>query len=645
MKGGDSLFRKIKKKKLSHRIADMFKSSLIVHSLTRFSGWVYALFISGIFGTLMTSYESMAQSLARSSMVKTIRSFLNNRGTRLIRKGKQAVARSYERSVLLTKLRGISYQLLITNVSTLGLFLFSFGFYIVTIQLLRQFAFRTSHVETSSAIIGLIIMVVAIFMFFSKKNIAEAIYESIVLRTLLFDYLGLRVISVAKAAKTESRRGFNVAFIFGMLFGVLSIFIDASTIILAIAGIMLISIVLSMPEAGVLLTFLFLPFVGTKHLILMLGLILVSYVLKLLCGRRVLRLSLIDYTVAIFLFFTIFGGIITVDPSSFPKMLVFVIFMLGYFVVKNTISSPSLVRRCLYSLITSSVLVSAYGLYQNFFGEISTIWQDVTVFSEISGRVVSTFENPNVLGEYLILLFPVTLAMMISAKTANERFAFFFAAGLNAVCLIFTWSRGAWLGFLIATVLFFLLSAKHFFTAGILMTPLAVLGLTFMVDTSVFRRFTTFGDSSTSYRLSIWRGTLDMLKDTWWYGIGIGEGAFRRVYPAYALPGIETAPHSHNLYLQIITEGGVFALISFLLFILIFTQCALSFSKSAVSRSNRSICIGLFAGIAAFLIQGLTDYVWYNYRIYLLFWLIAGLAVAHITTAKQTFEESLPIYY
>ena len=639
------MFRKIRKKKLSSRISDAFKNSLIIHSLTRFSSWIYALCLSGIFGTLMTSYERVTNSLASSSMVKTLRAFFNNSGMRFIRKAKQAVAKSYERSILLTKLRGISYQLLITNISTLGLFLFSFGFYIVTIQLLRQFAFHTSNVETASALIGLIIMVIAIFMFFSKKNIAEAIYESVVLRTILFDYLGLRVISVAKAAKTEARRGYNVAFVFGMLFGVLSIFVDAVTIVLVLAGIMLVSIVLSMPEAGVLITFLTLPFATTKHLILMLGLILVSYVLKLLCGRRVLRLSLIDYTVAVFLFFTIFSGIITVDSSSFQKMTFFVIFMLGYFVVKNTINSPSLVRRCLYSLVASSALVSAYGLYQNFFGELSTVWQDVTVFSEINGRVVSTFENPNVLGEFLILVFPVTLALMISAKSANQRFAFFCAAGLNAACLVFTWSRGAWLGFMIATVLFFLLSGKHFFTAGILLSPLAVFGLSFMGNTSVFRRFTTFGDSSTSYRLGIWRGTLDMLKDTWWYGIGIGEGAFRKVYPAYALPGIETAPHSHNLYLQITVEGGIFALLSFLFFIFVFMQCSFSFSKHAVSRANRSICIGLFSGIAAFLIQGLTDYVWYNYRIFLLFWLIAGLAVAHIHTAKQTEEESLPIYY
>ncbi len=639
------MFRKIQKKKLSQKLADAFKNSVIIFYLTKFSGFIYHLFMNGVFGTMMTSYETMANAFASSSMAKAFRAFLNNKGVQAIRKVKRAMAKAYERSIILTKIRGISYHLLITNVSSLGLFLFSFGFFTLLIQILKEYAFHIDTIDSAPTILGLVIMVIAVFMFFSKKNIAETIHDSVILHAILFDYLGLRIIGVAKAAKTEARKGFNISFGLGMAFGAFSIVVEPLRIVIVLAFLLLVGIVLSAPEAGILLVFLCLPFLQTKFLLAAIGLILISYFLKLICGRRVLRLSLVDYTVIAFLAFTIFGGIISIDRSSFEKMLVYVCFMLGYFVVKSTISSPSLVRRCIYSLIVSSTAVSLYGLYENFFGSASTVWQDVTVFSEISGRVVSTFENPNVLGEYLILIFPITLAMMITAKRANERFALFFAAGVNALCLVFTWSRGAWLGFVIAVVLFFLLSSKHFFTAGILLTPLAVLGLSFAIDTSVIRRFTTFTDSSTSYRLSIWRGTLDMLKDTWWYGIGIGEGAFRAVYPAYALPGIETAPHSHNLYLQIITETGIFSLLAFLLFILIFTQCVLTFCKNAVSRSNKVLATGFLCGIIAFLVQGMTDYVWYNYRIFLLFWLITGLTVAHIASAKQTVEESIPIYY
>ena len=136
-----------------------------------------------------------------------------------------------------------------------------------------------------------------------------------------------------------------------------------------------------------------------------------------------------------------------------------------------------------------------------------------------------------------------------------------------------------------------------------------------------------------------------MLEDIGLFGIGIGEEAFRKVYPIYSLAGIEAAPHSHNLYLQIAVEMGVFALIFFFIFIFMFAQFSCSFSKNAMSRSNKLLCMGIFCGAAALLIQGLTDYVWYNYRIFLLFWIVVGLGVAHVTVAKDTEEESDRIYF
>jgi O-antigen ligase len=113
----------------------------------------------------------------------------------------------------------------------------------------------------------------------------------------------------------------------------------------------------------------------------------------------------------------------------------------------------------------------------------------------------------------------------------------------------------------------------------------------------------------------------------------------------YAQSGIEAAPHAHNLYLQIAVEMGIFALIVFLAFVFLYAQFSFSFCKSAMSRSNRTICLGIFCGILALLIQGMTDYVWYNYRIFLLFWMIVGLGAAHVFAAKDTEEEMDHLYF
>jgi len=634
-----------KKARKGTRPLAMLRSSFLIYHLTRFSSFLYRLILSSVFGTIMTSYDKLSDAFSSSLIVTKIRSLSGKRSGTSVKKAKQTVAKSYENSFLLSKLRRLSHSLLLTHVNTIGLFLFSFGFYIVIIQLLKQYTFHIKNLNPLSLVAGIITMGLAVFLFFSKKNLAGAIYESRILRFFLFDFLGLRVFDVAEASDVESRRGFNIPFILGMIFGVLSIFIEPIYIISAFGLIFTAAIVMSSPEAGVLLIFLMLPFLSTMALAAVLLLIFLSYVLKLICGRRVIKFTLVDFTVAAFLFFLFFGGVFTVDPSSIPKMLVFVCFMLGYFVVKNTVRSPALVRKCLYSLAASSVVVSFYGLYQNFFGTPSAVWQDTAMFSEIKGRVVSTFANPNVLGEYLILIFPIILALMITAKRVNERFALLLAAAANCACLVFTWSRGAWLGFAVSLVLFLCLSSKHFFTAGIVMIPVFAAVLFFGSGTSVIRRFTSFGDSSTSYRLGIWRGVLLMLADVFYFGIGIGEGAFADIYPFYAMSGIETAPHSHNLYLQITVETGLFSLIAFLIFVFIFAQCSLSFCKNAAAKSNKSVCLGILCGMTAFLVQGLTDYVWYNYRLFLLFWMLAGLGIAHIFTAKNTAEESAQFYF
>src|SRR5699024_991064 len=80
---------------------------------------------------------------------------------------------------------------------------------------------------------------------------------------------------------------------------------------------------------------------------------------------------------------------------------------------------------------------------------------------------------------------------------------------------------------------------------------------------SIINRFASIGDmgdSSTSYRVYIWMGTLNMLKDFWLSGIGMGSEAFTAVYPFYSYNAV-VAPHSHNLFLQILVEAGVVGIV------------------------------------------------------------------------------------
>ena len=147
---------------------------------------------------------------------------------------------------------------------------------------------------------------------------------------------------------------------------------------------------------------------------------------------------------------------------------------------------------------------------------------------------------------------------------------------------------------------------------------------------TVISRFTSIGnltDNSTSYRVYIWIGTLAMLKDYWLCGIGPGDGAFNMVYPAYSYKGI-VAPHAHNLCLQIVCDAGIAALGVFLLLLFVYFRMLCSAMSREKDPASRLLQIAFTAGVCGFLVQAMTDYSFYNYRVMFLFWAVLALGAA-----------------
>ena len=157
------------------KIGVMFRSSFIIYHLTRFSAFVYQAILSSVFGFIMTSYDRVCAAFSTSLIVTKLKALSGSRGGRTMAQAKHAAAKAYENSFLLSHLRGLSRRLLLTHVNTAGLFFFSFGFYIVVIQLLKQYMFNVANLNPHSLIAGVSVMSLSIFMFFSKKNVAAAI--------------------------------------------------------------------------------------------------------------------------------------------------------------------------------------------------------------------------------------------------------------------------------------------------------------------------------------------------------------------------------------------------------------------------------------------------------------------------------------
>ena len=311
--------------------------------------------------------------------------------------------------------------------------------------------------------------------------------------------------------------------------------------------------------------------------------------------------------------------------SLFPGLLT-IAFVLFFFCVTSSELDNRRLEQLMWVLMAVGAVISLYGFYQFLFPErFVNVWTDTDMFSTIAFRVYSTLENPNVLGEYFLLVIPLGCAMVLTADSRSKLLLSLMGVGLMGICLILTYSRGCYLGLLFAAAVFLVLLDARFIFLGVIAVALCPLYL----PESVLTRFTSIGDmsdSSTSYRVYIWMGTLAMLKNYWFCGLGPGTEAYNIVYPEYAYNAI-TAPHSHNLFLQITCDTGICGIAVFIILIVAFYRMMFTAIAKETDQSARIFQIAGTSAITGFLVQSMTDYTFYNYRVMLLFFCMLGLCV------------------
>lgn len=323
------------------------------------------------------------------------------------------------------------------------------------------------------------------------------------------------------------------------------------------------------------------------------------------------------------------GTAASVDPASSRNVgLLTIFFTLFSLVSLNSVQSRKQLSLTVKIMVLIGVAVSFYGFYQYLFraGYQSAAWVDDRMFSSIQFRVPSTMGNPNMLGQYLVLILPLALALLLGAKSRRERIVWLACCGAMGACLLLTFSRGAWLAVMFAAAVFFVMLRPKL----LLLVPAALAALYFVMPAKIIQRFSSIGnlsDRSTSYRVSIWRGSLAMLKDHWLQGVGPGSTAFNIVYPAYAYDEI-VAPHTHNLLLQFVADAGVTALVLFLLILIAYFRRLCAAIHRQTDRMGRLFQIAFVSGVLGFMVQAMTDYSFYNYRVMFLFWAYLGLGMA-----------------
>lgn len=536
--------------------------------------------------------------------------------------------RATEESLLLSAWRRLLSILLATDLATLGTFGILCGVLSAAICLILPPA---RHVY-SSLLLSLILAVSSIPLLQSHKSLSHAIRSSILIGGLLLGFCELSSSRFGSSVRGTSHPWY--ALLLALFLSGIGAVISPLLLFAALICLLLLLLLWSSPELGALLLLFFFPFLHlTAHptVILAVGVLFLdlSWITKAICGRRRMRFGVIDLCVALLILSFLLGGAVGAGGrTGLLGGITMATLISFWFPAVNLLSGRRWRRRAVFALKLSSFLCSLYGLYQYLFGEIALKWVDEARFGDLGSRVTGCFSNPNVLAVFLLLTFPFFLVDALNShRKRRVCLLHFVATGCVCVCLVLTWSRGAWLGILCALLVCSLILERR--TAAIVFfafpyLPFAVL----LLPDRVLRRFMSIGsfaDSSIRYRLYTWRGVLRLVREHPW-GIGVGEAAFARVYPRYAVSGIESVMHAHQMLLQLLVELGISGLLIFLTF-----SALLFFYAIFVLRGkgeDRPVGVAAASALLGAAVMGAFDILWYQYGMLLLFFAVAAILTA-----------------
>lgn len=416
-----------------------------------------------------------------------------------------------------------------------------------------------------------------------------------------------------------------LVFVVLFIVGVISGFTSLAYSTVALVGAMAVVMILLNTNLGIFLTVISAPLMPTMLCAGLVILTVISFVIKILLGKeKFYTVTQPSFFIVGFLLVAGFSSLTSFNiAKSVQTYVLYLVFAFAYFLTVNNIKTKNQWYNLVVVFALTGLLVGLYGVYQNYFVTFTdTSWIDEDMFTEIQTRVYSTFDNPNVLGQYLIMVIPVAFALMWSDKRFLAKVFYAFIVAVMMACLIFTWSRAAWVAILLAIGFYMVMKDRRW--ASLLVVALLI--MPFVLPESIISRITSLGnmsDSSTAYRFSVWISSLRMAGDYWMSGIGLGAGAFERVYQKYALNGAGFALHSHNFYIQLVVEMGILGIILFA-FIMISTYRKIISIKDKNS-SNKNIALAMGGALIGYMFQGVAENLWYNYRMILLFWIYLGI--------------------
>ncbi len=331
---------------------------------------------------------------------------------------------------------------------------------------------------------------------------------------------------------------------------------------------------------------------------------------------------------------------------AFPGFRAQVEYIIWFFILIRLIDSKNTARWIVWLFVGVVFVMCLHGIYQYIIAvPVPESWTSQTE-TAVRTRVFSITGSPNIFGDMIVMATPSVAALMYYCKKPIEKLAALCCTGIMCICILFTFSKGAWVGLIVAVLVFAMYCDKRI----ILAMTAAIAAVLIAVPTIVSRityLFTADYQEAAQRAGRSMRWTLGknlLAEGNKWLGFGLGRYGGAVAMNNKVLDQTEDFAYYYldNYYMKTLVETGYIGLIFFLLCIAVLLiygarSCHRAGMDYVSSRSidpifrnignDKIFCAGIFSGLCGVMVHCYFENIFEEPYMMAYFWGLAAVLI------------------
>lgn len=565
----------------------------------------------------------------------------------------------FSKSRIVIFFKKLTSRMLSTSLNVYGILLITYG--IVAAFLKYAVVFKKGLIDIVLELsIPAAIILLSLPLLASSRSVTEVVSESRILGKIARSFLMIPEESLGAKSSVGAMGTKAIVAVIGGVFGGLVYWLPTLTLPIAFFVFVVFLLIMSRPEAGVMLIGVTVPFLQYVQRLQILLPVLIcttcaSYFFKAWSGKRVGVRSTEGVILGFFCVFMLLASCFSAGGwfTFFTGVYAVILVVGGFYITYNLMRNEKKLNTCLKALMVSFIILVLMGAWDivlsGFEDKISHSWQGLS--SMVSEKIFYIADSASNFGIIACLICPILFCDACSKKSIS-RIALSSAWFAAAIAMSFIYGTfESLLAICVGLLIYFIFHSKKSFATFVIILMIAVIAISLALSlipdrliiraVEVIERFKPVNHPQAEIRDEVNINTWRMLLDGNLSGIGVGEYAFKSAFAPYMTETTAGTVSSANLYTQIICWSGVGGLVAFCLFFAWVFKNAIGYTLVCTDRKLRRIIVALTCGLGATLMMGTVMSLWDDMRIFYLFWMMTALLCGYVRLGRVRDERKV----